>query len=286
MEMLIGAIGVVIAIVFGGVAYWQNRPSQRLAKKALGTLPPLAVRINGSAASNMVWILPFEDQLVFLVDLEIGIFNTSDVSIDDVTVIMEIPTLPYAPDMERAHNAAAAVTKMERAFDPVRGSEVTRVYYKVPSVHPQVGVKIQDQMFLPFSSRINSTVDAVTADKVPVSVDCTYVFGWQISLFVSARDRTPVGHVCTISSLPPDDELVENIDKPNSVFAILAKNKWFESNKEPQPATVLWPGSIVLLGSNDDGMTMKQVILDEATRLDCTYFPGVGYLPVKVTKES
>jgi hypothetical protein len=277
---LVGAgVGILVAI-------WVGLPGKVLAGRLLAKTRALSVQLNRSDAEHLVWVLDAGEAEAFMVEVELAVTNEGSETIDDVTVQLDIPTFVYLPTLPRDDPGPATLVRIERATDPVEGTERSLVTFRIPAVHPNVTVGIRDHLFLPASSRHRSAVEAVTKDGFPVKVGYQLNLGWAARIAVTARDMQSRTGLYGLFSYAPDDAILASLQDTEAAMSKLLEYYYKTDRKKSATATILYPQR------TDDppswmteilGKSIRRVSLESLAAQQATLYPPFGYLPLRAS---
>lgn len=285
VDLALTAIGLAITALVAFVAYRQQRPSQRLAERQLQELMPLKVILNDSEADEIVWVLPWgKKKIKYFADFEVSLINPNDKTVHDVFVIVEMSNLLYPADFPRRGDNATKLHKIEAVADPISGKELTRVTYRIDSIHPHVQISLRDFIILGSSSIVKNSVPVTFKDGVSARVKYSFDFGYHVKISVMGQDIDATCREIGILSYDLKDDIVQGLFKSEATLASLSANigtaraaqsAWLLVVKKPAPAPPWVP--------TEYKRRFGVARLSDAERYKGSRFPDIGYLPVRVT---
>jgi hypothetical protein len=218
-----------------------------------------------------------------MLDLEIQVRNTGTKTLEDVFIVLEISSSLYPSEGLRKVDGAARLLKVEHVADPIDGKEMTRVTYRVDSIHPQVTMVMKDFLLLRNSSRIRSDVPVTTKDGGRGKVRWEAIIGYELVVTVMARDIPAIRRDLQLFSFDLNDPLVADVSQAENALARLRE---LGSTGTPVSATLFvlrrpeYPAKGVPVELE---RLVARCRLDKAERWDVSYFSELGYLPITVT---
>jgi hypothetical protein len=216
MELIIAALGVLVAGIAALALYRQSRPAQKLAERELSRRPGLEIFVNGSRARETIWVLPWKKGRRCIVDLEITVRNSGDTTLQDVLVILETTAEIYASEISRRPDSGARLLKLEQAAGDIPGGPYVRVMYTAEMVHPGVSLAFHDFLILSGSSRIRSKIPVTFADGVNATVTYSFVYGYPLKVSATARNVPAVKLETGLHTFDPTDPMVIKVLNPSS----------------------------------------------------------------------
>jgi hypothetical protein len=282
MEIAIG-LAALFATLYGiRLAYRQNAPAQILAKRALEGGHKFSLAFNRTDVSHIVWVLPWAKyDRAFILEFEVSLFNEDTTDLEDVFLILEIPSDMYAPDMPRAFHNELRIVNVEQYIDPVTGREFTRRTFKFDVIQPNVRVLVTDFIWMRNSSRVRSSVRATARDGVDVEVAYQFILAREINLLVVAKDVRPYRRQLRIFSFDHDDPMLDNLKGDPALAldkAVAANIDWAKGEKARLfmvDAPNLKPDEF----PPEAWDRIAKVSLRGMSYRMATFYPDMGYLP-------
>jgi hypothetical protein len=282
MEIVIGLAALFVAIYGILLAYRQNAPAQALAKRELEGGHKFSLAFNRTDVSHIAWILPWEKyDRAFILEFEISLMNEDSTDLEDVFIILEIPSDMYAPDMPRLFRKELRIVNMDQYVDPVTGREFTRRTFKFDVIQPNVRVLVTDFIWMRNSSRVRSSVRATAKDGVEVEVAYQFILGREINLLVVAKDVRPYRRQLSIFSFDHDDAMLNNL-KGNPVLALDQAVKAGIDWNKGQKARLFMVDDPDLSPNEfppEARDRVAKVSLRDVPNRMATFYPDMGYLP-------
>lgn len=285
MEIAIGIAALLATILAAAFAYFQGRPSKKLAEAQLQRAAPPSVGAFGRRSETIVFIAPWQQNLPIMTYLNLSFANESDITIHSVNVIVDMPEMLLGPAQERAVAGHARILKMERYHDFSEGQGRTKIYYAFDHIHPKVDLQVQEIIFFPITSDYKSKVNATTKDGVNVDVNVSLELWWSIGVTVSSADADPVTKNFRLCTYKRTNPMVSGIFEPNKAEFTLRKANWDpRTGSEVNSTAVVWKSSTPF-PAEFAGVPMEEKFRhhhpDDAEVLSVTYFPKIGFLPVR-----
>lgn len=276
MELAI--LGLGLTALLGGIAIWQALPAQRLARRELRAKRSLWISVNGSAATQHLWVLPWQDEEFVMIDLHVLLTNAGDKSVENITVCLKAPSSIYAPEIERKLMGRARLTGMDRVVDR-DGDEHSLVTFQIDSIHPGAPVILNDFLILGSPTRRERALDFETADKIAARARYQVIYAWGLSISVSARDMHGSHRDLRLWSLRPGDPFVHDMEDVDGACAMLKAKP--AAAFQAEPALVVFPERLQEFPVQaPGGRKIMCASLSRAKIHKGTYFPEIGFLPL------
>jgi hypothetical protein len=214
----------------------------------------------------------------------LSLHNTDVKDLEEVFLMVEVPSDLYGPDVPREFQSELRIVKMENYSDPVDGRELTRITYCLNKVQPGVRIVLRDFICVGTESRLVSSVEAVSKDGVPVQVGYTMVYGREFNLTLVATNIQPMRKRFSLYTFDPGDPYVAHLKEPPKevLSKVMSSGVDWKKTRSAKVFFVDEPELDPLDLPADLRGRFARVELKGLSTMMATWLPKFGYVPFKM----